>query len=391
MKIRNCQSLVVGNLVVCLIALCPSIESTAVAQQTSKSSQESELKLADQASLVQSIYESTKTAKSPSDYSRMLELCDRVLGLEDLRQENRDYVSSLSGWALNRRGELRLETAKALKAAGNGQFQKALQSAIEDCDRAVIAAPSRYRSWMSRGIAYAFAEDYKQALDNFSEVLKVKPDHQPAWFNRAEVLYELGRYPGAEIAYGTVLRLNSTDVEALTGRAHCRSQMKKWTEALADYDRVIELSDKDEFAILNRGDALLEMGNHQLAYVDYESAYKKSSSNRALQRLAWMNATCQSDKIFDPTKALSRIKQAMKSSPETPKMLETLAAAEAAAGDFNAAKQTQNSAIQLASGQESDEELAAMKVRLATYASAKPLEIESAIPNAGNVGKPSKQ
>ena len=123
-----------------------------------------------EAERVKAIYEATKTAKSAKDYTNLLESCEKLLAVE-LTDKNRKYITSLTGWALNRRGGLRLETAEQLKAVGNAQADEAIAQAMSDFDEAIKADPNRWRSWLSRGIAYVSQEKLELAIEDFNKVI----------------------------------------------------------------------------------------------------------------------------------------------------------------------------------------------------------------------------
>ncbi|MDA7928528.1 tetratricopeptide repeat protein, partial [Mariniblastus sp.] len=108
--------------------------------------------------------------------------------------------------------------AVQLKRIGNQQHQAAMAKAMTDFDAAIVAAPERYRSWMSRGIACVANEDNEKALADFTSVIKLKPDVANGWFNRAEVLYQTEKFDYAVEDYNVAIRLNSDDAQAITGR-----------------------------------------------------------------------------------------------------------------------------------------------------------------------------
>lgn len=295
---------------------------------------------------VMAIYKATKTAKSAKDYTQMLADCEQFLAGE-LTEKNRNYVTSLTGWALNRRGGLRLETAEQLKLVGNAQAAEAMSKAMSDFDEAIKADPSRWRSWLSRGIAYVSQQKLDLAVKDFDKVIELKPDEFKALFNRGEANYYLGKFEQAVADYSSVLVINDNDLMALTSRGHAFFALAKYPEALADYELVNKLLPDNCESHINLGDVFQELGSWQKAEEAYKQAIKLDPSAIALQRFAWLKATCPDATYRDAATAREMIDQAIALGDESPVMLDTLAAAQAANGEFDVAKQTQQQAIKL--------------------------------------------
>lgn len=303
---------------------------------------------AEQQQRVKAIYELTKTVKTATEYGKFIEQCDSALSA-GLSQKNLEYVTSLRGWALNRRGEKRFELAQQLAKIGNSQAKSAMAEAMSDFDAALIADSNRYRSWMSRGIAHVENQNWDQAIRDFTTVAKLKTDYANAWFNRAEALFHRGNFDYAERDYDLVLRLNSEDIEALTGRGHARLAQEKFDEAIADFSAVVERASENKDALLNRGDAYLAAGKIALAQADFDRSLKLGESVAGLQRMAWLMATSAEPQFRDPAKSVELARRAIEAGQESVMLLDTLAAAEAANGNFEQAKATQAKVIQLAS------------------------------------------
>jgi tetratricopeptide (TPR) repeat protein len=365
--------------------------------------EQAELDKEAQKELVNAIYNATKTAKTEVDYSDFLDQCHAALA-KQLSAKNREYINSLIGWALNRRGEKRFELAVQLKSIENRQHVQVMERAMKDFDEAVIADPNRYRSWMSRGIAQVENGKYDLAIADFTKVIKLKPDEANGWFNRAEALYQRSDpanfsqattsadrstntpdaastdedlkqqrqgYQQAVSDYDVVLRLNSNDTQALTGRGHAKFALGEYEAALADYEQVIKLVPENATAFVNRGDIHQRLGNWEPARADFETALSIEKTGVACQRAAWFKATCPDQSFRDASQALSLIQQAIELDGDTATNLDTLAAAEAAAGNFDVAKSTQQKVIGLVNVEVSPD-AKQYQARLALYEKGEP-------------------
>jgi tetratricopeptide (TPR) repeat protein len=168
-----------------------------------------------------------------------------------------------------------------------------------------------------------------------------------AWFNRAEAKYHDGDFAGAIADYDAVLAMKAEDVESWTGRGHAFFALEKYAEALADYQSVAQQLPSNRECQINLGDAYQELGRWQDANQAYENSLATEPTAVAYQRFAWFKATCPDAEFKDATTAAEMIEKAMKMSGQTPINLDTLAAAQAANGNFEMAKETQQRAIQL--------------------------------------------
>jgi tetratricopeptide (TPR) repeat protein len=292
------------------------------------------------------IYEATKTAKSAKDYTQMLDASEKLLAGE-LSAKHRNYVTSLTGWALNRRGGLRLETAEQLKLVGNAQADQAMAQAMSDFDEAIKADPKRWRSWLSRGIAYFSQQELDLAVEDFNRVIELKPDEFKAWFNRGEANYYRGKLEQAISDFSSVLEIKENDLLALTSRGHAYFALAKFPAAATDYELVNKLLPNNCESQINLGDVYQKLGRWQKAEEAYKRAITIDPTSMALQRFAWLKATCPDATYRDASTAKELIDQAITLGEDSPVLLDTLAAVQAANGDFDVAKQTQQQAIKL--------------------------------------------
>ena len=329
-----------------------------------------ELPAEEQARRVRQLYEQTKTVKTARDYSRFLDACAAALG-DGLSEANRKYVVSLQAWGLNRRGLKRWELFQQLDAVDNqAGAAAALAQALVDLDAAVATDPNRQRSWNSRGIARVSAGKLRDAVGDFTRAIEIKADDTTALFNRAEALYQLEKYALSEADYTTVLRLNPNDHEARTGRGLARLAEGKTQAALQDLEAVAERFPQQPAALINRGDARQQAANWKAAVADYQAASKLGGTEIAAQRLAWLLATCPDNSVYDPKAALALIEPLVTTGDQRLEFRETLAAARAAAGDFTAAQEAQEKALELVGAELNDDHPA--RVRWTLYQEEQP-------------------
>jgi tetratricopeptide (TPR) repeat protein len=272
---------------------------------------------------------------------------------------------------LNRRGVLRFETALELSDIGSSQGAVAMKKAMSDFDAAIGLDPQRWRSWKSRGIALASQSKFAEAVNDFTKVIDLKPDEVDAWFNRAEAHYHVGNFESAVADYDSVLAMSDNDVEALTGRGHAYFSLGQYDEALVDYQNVATQVPNRSAAWINVGDAQQKLRQWKAVEDAYSKAMRLAPSSIAMQRMAWFKSTCSEATFRDPTGARDLIEQAIALAGESTTNLDTLAAVQAANGEFETAKQTQEKVIQLVEAQTEtnvdSETVESFKTRLALY------------------------
>lgn len=351
---------------------------------------------AEQSKLVTSIYEATKFAKSLKQCTALVEQCDRALE-KKLNAKNRAYIASIKGWALCQRGEKHLEQAQQYKGLGSvNRYQSAFELAMDDLDASLIQDSKRHRSWNARGRAHVVHQDWQKAISDFTEATKLKPDFGAAWFNCAEACFYAGNYQQALDNYETVLRLNSDDLEAVNGCGLCHLSMKKFAAAIECFQAVIDAQPKLPQSYINCGDTYLAWGKWKESQEQYQRAVEMGKEDKqsqvatriAQQRLAWLLATCPKNEIAAPDRALELINEVIQADGESPRRLETLAAATAATGKFKAAAETQKNAIRMVEfTQQADESDA--KVRLSLYEQGRAYQLPPA--NAATTEQPTTE
>ena len=92
-----------------------------------------------------------------------------------------------------------------------------------------------------------------------------------------------------------------------------------------------------------------------------------------LNSLSWLQATCRDPKVRDPAEAVALAQRACElTQSQDPAMLDTLAAAFAAAGRFDEAVQTAEQALKLAGAAKQQGLVGRIKNRLESYQAGRP-------------------
>lgn len=301
-------------------------------------------------SLSRALYDRATAAKS-------VEQLDGVLrDLEEFRQGSNDaelagYLTRLQAWVLHQRGEAYVRLAAEASSQGGADESRRLDGkARDDFHEALRLDPRRWKSYHHRGVCYALAGQFEQALRDFTKTIELRPTFASAWFNRGEIHYELGRFTEALADYDEAIRLQPNDSSYYTSRGHAQYQLRHFEAALADYDRAAQLDPDHPERLVDRGEAQRSLGRWAEAAADFRRAiHLDARCGRALQSAAWLMATCPDAQYQHPELALRAARKAIEIDGEDDYIyLDTLAAALASHGQFEGAQRTVRRAIRLA-------------------------------------------
>ncbi|HVT29967.1 MAG TPA: tetratricopeptide repeat protein [Lacipirellulaceae bacterium] len=299
------------------------------------------------------------TAKTEPDYSRIIETCRRAEASE-AGAEAAKYAKRLTAWALNRRGELKAE-------AGHDK------DAILDFDDAIRDDATCWRAIHNRGVLLAQAGHFEKAFDDFSRTIQLNPKFAKAFSNRAALFMVANDLHAAHQDYKRAIEFDPNLAVAHRGCGRVCQLLGHMDEAMAHYDAAVQLAPGDAYAASCRADLLTDIGRYSDALNEYNRALAiDPNSIQANCGSAWLLATCPDSALRNPQLAIERANKALKQGGQKDAVsFDSLAAAQASAGDFAAAMQSIHKAIQLAPADERE----VYKERLVVYQQAKPYRI----------------
>jgi tetratricopeptide (TPR) repeat protein len=298
-------------------------------------------------------------AKTEQDYSRIIETCRRAQASQ-AGPETAKYANNLTAWAFNRRGQLKAE-------AGHEK------EAILDFDDAIRTESTCWRAVHNRGVLLAQAGQFAKAFDDFSRTIQLNPQFAKAYSNRAALFMVANNLNAAHQDYKKAIELDANLAVAHRGCGRVCQLMNRLDDAVLHYDAAVQLAPTDAYAAACRADLLTDVGRYSDALAEYNRALQLDpKSSQANCGSAWLLATCPDSALRNPGLALERANQAIELSAQKDAVsFDSLAAAQASSGDFDAAMKSINRAIQLAPVDERD----SYKDRLVMYQQAKPYRI----------------
>jgi len=190
------------------------------------------------------------------------------------------------------------------------------------------------------------ANIYKQtgridmALSHFNRAIEAKNDFAEAHYNLANLLKQLGRINEAVTCYRRAIEAGGADAEVYNNLAGALLQLNRPGEAVDAYQKAVEI-DADYFAAHNNL-AVVFLRNQQFdsALEHFEKALILAPNEPAtLVGLAEVLMNRPDPKLCDAKRAVELAEKAAElTGYENPTVLETLAAAYAAAGDVDSAR-----------------------------------------------------
>ncbi|MGD8343907.1 MAG: tetratricopeptide repeat protein, partial [Desulfobacterales bacterium] len=166
------------------------------------------------------------------------------------------------------------------------------------------------------------------------------------WHDKGRRLLGQQQYDEAIKAFSTAIDIIPLDYQSYNYRGVTWALKGDFDQAIADYSKAIEIRPRYAEAYNNRGFAHTQTGNLKSALNDYTRALEINPFFvDAYNNKAWILATCSDQRIRDGGQAVRLATKAVELKPNISSM-DTLAAAHAATGSFEAAVDLQTQAIQ---------------------------------------------
>ena len=227
-----------------------------------------------------------------------------------------------------------------------------------------------------RNLAAALAEEgnFKAAATHFRQALETGPPSVEIHTGLGRALVARNRMPEAVEQFRNALRLDPDSFDAHNNLGNLLAAGGRMEEALAHFRKAVELKPDSVEALGNLGLALRMSGRFDEAGRYLEEAIRRQPGWPAPQAaLAWILATHPDPARRRPQEAVQLGRRVVRMTREQdPRMLDVLAAAHAAAGDFDQAVATARKAIRLASTRPGNPLGRLLQERLDLYRERKP-------------------
>jgi arylsulfatase A-like enzyme/Flp pilus assembly protein TadD len=311
-----------------------------------------------------------------------------LLGSAATVQPESAAAATQLGFVLARQGKLQeavLSYRRALaldpgSAEAHAYLGSALASlgqwdeAIDHFGTALGAKPenAELHDWM--GVALREKGRSEEALAHFREAVRLAPGLAIAHYNLGRALKQEGKLDEAVLHYRRALEIDPRLPAAHNSLGSALGSQGRLGEAVVEFRKALRVRPDDAEAHNNLGLALRSMGQRDEALRHFQAALSARPDWPApMNEMAWILATHPDARIRNPGEAVRLAERAAeRTGRRQPLMLDTLAAAYAAAGDFDRAAATAEAAMSLAASGGPAGLSGEIGTRLALYRQKKP-------------------
>jgi tetratricopeptide (TPR) repeat protein len=241
--------------------------------------------------------------------------------------------------------------------AGPLREQGKLNETIYHCSEAIRIKPKYTKALNCLGIALCEAGRIDEAIPYYKKAVEIDPHFDDANINLALALAAKGDSAATHINTGHALALQG-----------------KLDEAAVHLTEALWLDPQSAQAHYYLGQVLVQIGKIGKALTHFEKALRlKPDWIEPMNNLAWLLAASKETTIHNPDKAIRLVRRACElANYKEPVLLDTLAVAYAAKGDFSKAIETAEKALELCQSSEQKTLKKEIESRLALYKAGKP-------------------
>jgi tetratricopeptide (TPR) repeat protein len=238
--------------------------------------------------------------------------------------------------------------------------------------RALAVTDDNYLAHTGSGISLLQEGRLDEAERHFAEALRIRPGWTKARMGLADIAAANGRLEEALRVYEEELRSHPDSIEVIGGYGMTLGLAGRNAEARLHLLRALDAYPGIAELHLSLSIIEAELGNPRESLRYGREALRLSPTNvEAANNLAWLFATSHDPSLREPDEAIRLIERVALESQD-PDLLDTLAAAYASAGRFEAAVTTANRAVSGAEALGNEIGASDFRARLSLYRGGEP-------------------
>ena len=247
--------------------------------------------------------------------------------------------------------------------------EKKFDQVKELCEKMISMEPDVAKPYIYLACIANRLKDYPEAIKRLTKAIEIEPDEVVPYNILADIYEKQGNHEQAINHHTISLKIKPEQTGVLNQLAALYTSLKKTDKAIESYSKSLQIEPKQPTVMSDL--AMVLYGRNKVAEAMAlwsESLAIDPNQVYSANALAWIKATSKDEKFYNPTKALTLARRACELSEyKEPGMLDTLAAALAANGQFDKAVETVAQAIQIAKSNGQKERLRNFQNHLDLY------------------------
>jgi protein O-mannosyl-transferase len=279
---------------------------------------------------------------NPSDFRVPLKIGEAKLGLNAWADAEESFNESI---------RMNPGFAKSYLALGQVlAVQQKYKEATDAYAKAMRLDSSDPGLYYRLGVVWAQQGDLNKAAENLRQSLTMRPGQSEVHVALGVVLQKQGRSDEAVEQFRTAGKIDPNNADAWSDLGDCLQGQGKFPEAIDAFTRSIRARPNEASVYSKLGEVMKQQGRIKEAVAQHRQAVQIDPEYApSLNNLAWILATCKDPEIRNPTGAVQFAEKVCELTGfKDQNCLDTLAAAYAAAGQFEKAVQTTQKAVELA-------------------------------------------
>jgi tetratricopeptide (TPR) repeat protein len=140
----------------------------------------------------------------------------------------------------------------------------------------VSMAQLRIDRYLETGKRQLAGREFSQALETFSQIIRVQDDNWQALYFRGLTKFYLGDERGAEKDFDSAIKLQPALGELYLYRGIVRDYKGDHYGALEDFNKGIQIKPDDPMLLYSRGTTYLRLNNYSRSIIDFDKAIDKN-------------------------------------------------------------------------------------------------------------------
>jgi len=147
-----------------------------------------------------------------------------------------------------------------------------IYEAVNQYSEAIRLNPDYAGAYYNRGIAYTKLGQYQLAIESYNEAIRRTPDNAFYYNNRGSAYYKLGQYQYAFDDFSLAIRFKPDYADAYYNRGVAYSRSDQYQLAVEDFNKAVQLTPDNADAYNNRGIVYFLQGNNEFGCNDAQKA-----------------------------------------------------------------------------------------------------------------------